>query len=207
MQTNRTLGWLVAACLILCCATTAEAQSAEDQAHTADADDAPPPQTRASSRHDERRFYAAAGLGFSFGLNSGSNTKFKLTQEVGYHFLPFGDHPGVFGAITLGESFIQYSILQFCARIGIDFLVVEWGDLTILLAPSAASGLGLYVIPSSVIGTETRGYFDIQIAGDVKVLVGDGGLGFWLRPVSLDFFVNGLVLTRYDVLLGAQISF
>ncbi len=208
------LSILIASCVLMTVSSAAEAQvraepvgpGAEEE--VAEPEPEPEPERGADSqRSGERPFYVSAGAGVSIGLDAGTRAKLELVQEIGYHFLPIGEHPGVFGALTLAQAFIEYSILQFGVRVGIDFALASTSSFTILVSPSAASGLGLYVIPSSVIGTETRGYFDIQLAGDVKLSFGDGQIAVWLRPVSFDFFINGLVLTRYDVLGGVQVSF
>jgi hypothetical protein len=186
-------------------AETAAEPEAEPEAEAETA--AEPEADRAPRRQSDRPFYALAGAGVSIGLDAGAGPKMKLVQELGYHFLPFGDHPGLFAALTLGESFIDFTILQLGGRLGIDFALTSGSSFALLLTPSVASGLGLYVVPSSVIGTETRSYFDIQVAGDVKLVFRDGQLAAWLRPVSFDFFINRIVLTRYDILAGVQINF
>ncbi len=185
----------------------AEAQPAADTEAQPAADTEAQPTTRARSRsRSDRPFYLSFGGGPSIGLDSGSSVKFKLQQEAGYHFLPFGDHPGIFAGVTFGQSYIDYSIFQFGGRAGVDFAILKTDSFRLLVTPSIALGFGAYVVSSSVIGTEMRTLFNLQFAGDVKLEILDGKLAIWVRPIGLDLFINGGSLERYDVLFGVQLN-
>lgn len=185
----------------------AEAQPAAATATEPAASTEAQPTTRSRSRsRSERPFYLSFGMGPSIGLDSGTNAKLKLQQEAGYHFLPLGDHPGVFAGVTIAQSFINYSIFQFGGRVGVDFAILETDSFRLLVTPSIALGFGTYVVSSSVIGTEARTHFNLQFAGDVKAEILDGKFAIWVRPIGLDLFINGGSLERYDVLFGVQMN-
>jgi hypothetical protein len=189
----------------------AETQAEEPAAVEEDtAPEAQAAEVRTSARdrgpHAARPFYLSAGAGASIGLDFGSSAKLKLQQEAGYHFFGFGEHPGLFAGVSFAQSAIDFTILQFGVRLGVDFQLFSNGSLSVLVAPSVASGLGMYVVPSSVIGTEVRSFFNLQFAADIKFVILEGKWALWVRPVGFDFFVNGGSLERYDILVGAQLN-
>jgi hypothetical protein len=185
-------------------------------ASTASAQDVAPEDVGVSSNAAargmlDRPLFVSAGLGPSITFDGGK-VQLKIQEEVGYHLLAFGDHPGLFASLSLAQSFVDFVVLQFDARVGADLLLAQIGnDMALVATPSIALGAGIFIAsysdPFGGNASSTDGAFNVQLAADVKLVLMEGLLAIWLRPIGLDIFIKDNSSVRYDILAGAQISF
>jgi hypothetical protein len=141
------------------------------------------------------------GLGVGLGVGGAGGASFLVTQELDYRFAP-GDFGAFFLGGQLGEAIGRTAVFHAGVRFGYDFRVFH----------DAGSGIELLVAPEIVIGGAfadaqgLRGWFDIQLGAEARLILVEGLLGVWLRPLAFDIFIGDATAARYDLLAGASIQ-
>lgn len=177
--------------------------------------DPAPPGAGTGTGLTARPFYVGAGVGLDAGLTGGGGgVLFAAEEDVGYRFYGFNLGGALDGAIFAGLSFGQaagsnFIGLQFDVRGGVDLEVWDGGSLQLLVTPSITLGGGAFIItipdafgnPNST----TVGAFDLGFSAQGELVMLDGLLGIWLRPLSFELFINNNVGALYELLAGVNI--
>lgn len=161
-----------------------------------------------------RPFFVGGGVGVTVGL-SGYGAAFSIEEDVGYRFFGFEMGGGLDGAVWAGLSFGQafggsgFVLLQFDGRGGADFEVWDGGEMQLLVTPSIALG-GAAIFVDFVDGlgnrtTSTTGAFDFQVSAQGELVLADGLLGVWLRPLSFEILIHSGVGAQYELLGGVNV--
>lgn len=157
-----------------------------------------------------RPFYVGGGLGVAVGLNSGY-ALFSLEENIGYRFFGFNMGGALDGAIFAGLSFGQafngnFALLQFDVRGGADLEVWDGGDMQLLVTPSitlgGSVGVSSYTDAFGNNVTSTGGAFDFGFAAQGELVMLEGLLGVWLRPLSFELYINNGVGAQWELLGG-----
>lgn len=162
---------------------------------------------------DERPFLLSLGIGptvvFSNTLTrcadpfspctSQTGTGFLVSLDVGGHLARVDEHPGLFlagsAAFTPGPVFGG----RFGARLGFDIQIARFEDpdVSLLVTPSILAGIAL---------ADQLGFLvALEVAGDVRVVLLDGHLGIWVRPIGSDMQFLQYFTWRWDFLAGAEL--
>jgi hypothetical protein len=152
-----------------------------------------------------RPFFVSAGLGLVVGLRGG-NAQFGLEEAFGFHVLPVNEHPGLFVALALNESFVDTVVLEATARTGFDLQLFASGDLAIRATPYVGLGAGV-VIADTPAGNQTLGAFDLQLGAEARLVLAQGSVEIWLRPLAFDFLIRDGGSERYTLMAGVQFDF
>lgn len=180
-------------------------------AGAADAQDAPAGGA-APAADTGRRMYVGFGLGPAISVQGGG-ALFKLEQSIGVHVMPVNQHPGLFVGGALGESFRSGGTrFQFGGRVGFDAQVFTNGDLSLLIAPMVTVGGTLYSYRYTDPfggGTtrDTYGAFNLGFAGEVRLVLAQGRVTVWSRPLGFDIDIRDGSAAYYDFLFGANYNF
>jgi hypothetical protein len=132
------------------------------------------------------------GLGGAFGLTGNGYAQFKLAAEGVYHF-DGATGPAVGAAIHV--SFVDFVALQFLGRFQWDIEVVDG----LLITPFANLGAVVLLSPFDTAG------LDIGFGADAKFAFGQ--FYAWVRPISLELWIQSDVAVRWDVLAGGGVTF
>jgi hypothetical protein len=160
-----------------------------------------------------RPFYVGGGIGLDVGLNGGGGVLFSAEEDIGFRFFGFNLGGANDGAIFAGLSFGQaggsnFVGLQFDVRGGVDFEVWDGGDMQLLVTPSITLGGGVFIVSfTDAFGnnnTSTNGAFDFGFATQGELVMLDGLLGLWLRPLSFELYINSGVGALYELLAGVM---
>lgn len=159
----------------------------------------------------DRPFFVGIGLGGTFGLRSGGGAAFSLEENFGYRFFGFtlGDslEAAIWAGLSFGQSFGDgFFVLQFDARGGLDLEVFDNGSLQLLVTPSLALGGAVIGVTAGPFNS-TSGAFDLQISAQAELVLLDGLLGIFLRPLSFEFFIYDGTGVNYEVLAGVNFRF
>jgi hypothetical protein len=200
------IGLLVTLLFLASPAAAQEAVAVVEGDATADAASVP---SSGGAPLTDRPFFVGGAIGGAFGLNNGGGAAFSLEEDVGYRFFGFTLADNLDGAIWAGLSFGQsfasgFYLLQFDVRGGADLEVFDNGELQLLVTPSLALGAAVVGV-STVLGDSTGGAFDMQISAQAELVLLEGLLGVWLRPLSFEFFINQNVGVNYELLAGALV--
>ena len=156
-----------------------------------------------------RPFFVGGGLGFAASLRSGVGVVFALEEHVGYRFFGFqlgGRLDGaLWAALSLGQLVGDgFYLLHFDGQFGGDLELWDGGDAQLLLTPSLGLG-GAVVGFSNAFANGVDGAFHFQLAAQAEIVLLDGLLGVFFRPLGFDFFVRDGVFTSYVLLAGVNV--
>lgn len=160
----------------------------------------------------DRPFFVGIGLGGTFGLRSGGGAAFSLEEDFGYRFFGFtlGDSldAAIWAGLSFGQSFGDggFFVLQFDARGGLDLELFDNGSLQLLVTPSLALGGAVIGVNNGFISS-TSGAFDLQISAQAELVLLEGLLGIFLRPLSFEFYIYDGTGVNYEVLAGVNFRF
>lgn len=158
----------------------------------------------------DRPFFVGAGLGLRAGLQSGGWVSFQLEEHVGYRIFGFDLADRLDAALWVGGGFGQafgdFSsvLLNFDGRFGADFEVWDGGDMQLLATPFIGLGGGVVIFNGGLANT-TDGAFHMQFAAQAELVLVDGLLGIFLRPLSFDFYIWNNTWSSYQLLTGVNI--
>lgn len=157
----------------------------------------------------DRPFFVGGAIGGTFGISGNGWAAFSLEEDIGYRFLGFqlgGNLDGaVWGGLSFGQSFNSgVYLLQFDVRGGADFEVFDNGEMQLLVTPSLALGAAI-IGTDTVLGSTTNGAFDLQISAQAELVLLEGLLGVWLRPLSFEIFIADGSAANYELLAGALV--
>lgn len=155
--------------------------------------------TRAEAQDRPRDFFVGGGLGFAVGFEGGAF--FRLEEDVGYHVLHAGEHPGLYVVGTFVQDIGNAAALAFSARAGFDVLLWHNDDLAIVLNPSLALGVGVLVG-----GPEAAAAFFLHPGVEGAVVLLDGLLSLWWRPLGFDVFIRDGGFGAYTMTFGANVN-
>lgn len=167
--------------------------------------------TTADGSLTDRPLFFGAGLGIRAGLQSGGWVSFQLEEHFGYRFFGFdlADRldAALWAGLGLGQAFGDFGsvLLNFDGRFGADFEVWDGGDLQLIATPFIGLGGGVVIISPGGLGTTTDGAFHMQFAAQAELVLVDGLLGIFLRPLSFDFYVWNNTWSSYQLLTGVNI--
>lgn len=159
----------------------------------------------------DRPLFFGAGLGFIAGFNGG--VSFRLTEHVGYRFIGFdlgsGLELALWGALGLGQAFGDYGfyLLDFNGVFGADLEVWDGGDMQLVVTPMIGLGGAVAGVSNGIGGTNAEGAFHIQFAAQAQLVLADGLLGVWLRPLAFDGYVRDGGFGAYSLLAGVDFHF
>lgn len=156
----------------------------------------------------QRPLFFGAGLGFMAGFGGG--VSFRLEEHVGYRFVGFdlgsGLELALWGALGLGQAFGGggFYLLDFNGVFGADLEVWDNGDMQLVVTPMLALG-GAAAGASGLNGV--AGAFHLQFVAQAQLVLANGLLGVWLRPLVLDGFVRDGGFGAYSLLAGVDFHF
>jgi hypothetical protein len=162
---------------------------------------APAPQTHAPVLM-ARPFQVGAGLGLLAGFSGG--VSFRLVEHAGYRFVGFDLGASVelalWAGVSLGQAFGDNGFygLNFDGTFGADLLVWNGGDLQLVVTPMLS--LGAVVVGGNGYGADAG--FHVQFAAQAELVMVEGLLGVWLRPLVFDGFVRDGGFGAYSFLGG-----
>lgn len=139
------------------------------------------------------------GVGLGLGIGAAGGAQFVITEEVDYRFLP-SEIGNFFIGVALGEGIGSTFLFQGGVRAGYDFRIFHENGIEILVAPEIVLGAAFADVQG------VAGWFDLQIGAEGRVVLLDGLLGFWLRPLAFDIFIGERTFARYDLLAGASVQ-
>lgn len=139
-------------------------------------------------------------IGLGVGLGVGGGISFLITEEVDYRFLP-SELGSMFVGLALGEGIGNAFLFQAGVRAGYDFRLFRSEDLEVLVAPQIVLGAAFADVQG------LAAWFDLQIGVEGRVVLLDGLLAIFLRPLAFDFFIAENTFVRYDLVAGASVQF
>ena len=153
------------------------------------------------------RFFVGGGLGGSFQITD--DPGLKLEQSFGYRFatISLGSalDAHVFGAGLLQQTFGPSAAYNFGARTGVDFEVLDNPGFSLLITPLLSAGVAILDFEGAQrYGSGTEAALALEAAAQVEVVLFDGALGVWLRPVGVDYYVRDGAFVNYDIMIGAN---
>lgn len=161
-----------------------------------------------------RPFFVGLGLGFDAGLSGGGGAVFAMEEDIGYRFFGFNIGGALDGAIWAGLAFGQsyasnFAGLQFDVRGGVDFEAFDDGSVQVLVTPSITLGGSVSILSNQPIvtggtTTVTFGFFDLGFAAQAEVVLLDGLLGIWLRPLGFEIAIGNASGAAYELLAGVH---
>ncbi len=161
-----------------------------------------------------RPFYVGLGIGGVFGVSGGAGSgMFRIEEDIGYHVWATGSHPGLFVGLLANQAFRSgYLWADIDARVGFDFNVYDWGSGQLLVTPSVALGVALshFTMTDPFTGQETSdtvALFDMILAGELRVVLVDGLLSIWFRPIGLEIAARDGTSVNWDLNGGVLFNF
>ncbi len=160
-----------------------------------------------------RPFFVGLGIGFDASLSGGIGAVFAMEEDIGYRFFGFNIGDTLDGAIWAGLAFGQsfasrFAALQFDVRGGVDFEAFDDGAIQVLVTPSITLGGSVFIVDQPVVtggtSTFTSGFFDLGFAAQAEVVLLDGLLGIWLRPLGFEIFIGNSSGAVYELLAGVH---
>lgn len=207
MTKNRSLSALT---IILASTALAPASAAaQDDGDTAVATDEASFTTADGSLTDRPLFFGA-GAGLRAGLYTGSGAAFQLEEHIGYRIFGFDLADRLDAALWVGGGFGQafgdggVVLLSFDGRFGADFEVWDGGEMQLLATPFVGFGGGVVLIDNAFINS-TDGAFHMQFAAQAELVLAEGLIGVFLRPLAFDFFIWRDTWSSYELLGGINI--
>jgi hypothetical protein len=166
--------------------------------------------TTADGSLTDRPLFFGAGVGLRTGLQNGGFLSFQLEEHIGYRIFGFDLADRLDAALWVGAGFGQAFgdfnsvLLSFDGRFGADFEIWDGGDMQLLATPFVGLGGGV-VIFDGPFGNTSDGAFHMQFAAQAELVLADGLIGIFLRPLSFDFFIWNDTWTSYQLLTGVNI--
>jgi len=151
-----------------------------------------------------RPFHVGAGLGFMSGFGGGFGFSFRLVEHAGYRFVGFdlgsSLELALWAGVSLGQAFGDFGFygLNFDGTFGADLMVWNGGDMQLVATPMLS--LGAVVVGGTNYGADAG--FHVQFAAQAELVMVDGLLGVWLRPLVFDGFVRDGGFGAYSFLAG-----
>lgn len=138
-------------------------------------------------------------------LSLGTGTGFMTALDIGGHFGRVDEHPGFFLAASTAWQTAPGFSLRGGARLGFDIQVArfEEADVTLLVTPSIMAGVALVGGAQGIGGPWFMAALDVDT--DFRVVLLDGRLGLWVRPVSSDWQFAQFFTWRWNLLIGAEV--
>ncbi len=158
-----------------------------------------------------RPLFFGVGLGFIAGFSGGIS--FRLTEHVGYRFIGFdlgsGLELALWAALGLGQAFGDggFYLLDFNGVFGADLEVWDGGDMQLVVTPMLGLGGAAVGVTNGLGGSRAEGAFHLQFAAQAQLVLLDGLLGVWLRPLVFDGFVRDGGFGAYSLLGGVDFHF
>ena len=167
-------------------------------------DEAAPEDLQAAPADDVSRaalpFFVSLGLGTSIRLDGTVAAQLRIQEELGMHL--DGTTTGPFAAIVLAEDFLAIYSMQIGIRVGWDLPLIS-RDFAILAQVSILIPFAFDVGPAD----SSYAYFSPQVAAGVSLLLLEGLLSLWIRPIVFDIYIGENVHGAYAGLAGAAINF
>lgn len=135
---------------------------------------------------------------------------FQLVEHVGYRLMDvsLGGDMALAPTVSLGLSQAfgdgGLFLLGFDAQAGADLRLWTNGDLEVLVTPTLGLGVGV-VGASTPLGNVTEAAFHLAFAAQAELVLAEGLLGVFLRPVAFDFFIASTTLSSYLFLGGVNV--
>ncbi len=146
-----------------------------------------------------KALFVSAGLGPSIQLDGGP-AQLRVVEEVGIHLE--GRTVGAFAALAISEEFLSFYRMQIGVRVGWDLALLS-RDFAIVVTPSVLVAFAFDALP----GGATFAYFDPQFCLGVALLLLEGWLEIWIRPIAIDIYIGDPAIhSGYSGLLGATIN-